>query len=634
MRTAAAVSAALILGLARPAPARVYSPRVISPHNADAYSLKTFAEFPRWRGLSGDRLAWEVYRYLADARTGLFHVNEVLEGDDVLSEYTTVRDPIKIINVYGYAYCAILGPSMAGISEGIGLGTGRTIVIPAWSHVFSEAFYDDGWHYIDLDVRAVFRRPDGTLASLADARRDPSLWKGPRGPLFFPNDDLEATRRIYARTEVHHYHAFHTAGHTMDLVLRQGESFARWWTPQGGRWHHRPEWNRSDWLVRLLEQPPRGPKPNHRDFTIHDHANGRFVYAPDLSDRSTDFDDGVDDASNVRPGAAGLTLAAAGEGYAVFEVATPYIIVPLVGRLDTREDDREASILAIDAAGARLSISTDNGMAWTAIAAPEGRASIDLTRHVAGTYGYLLKIALRGEPGEAIVRSLSITTWVQVAPAALPALREGTNRMEFRTGDHHGLGTRAVRFRPRVGDPKDFERFLETPPADYDLARKTGRIRGSFVARFAAPPNARIAWFSAGGSFRTYLYEAAKGTRNRIEYAVDAPRDFREIYLSRVPLDTEHWHMNADREVVLASPAKTVYIRYTGDPAANAIRLDAHILDEMARPASPVRITHAWSEGGERKTRSVTLAGPGAYEIAAGADPKDEMIEMSVASGR
>ncbi|HOS93091.1 MAG TPA: hypothetical protein PLQ54_07235, partial [Armatimonadota bacterium] len=143
-----------------------YSPRVVSPHHADAYSLRTFSEYPRWKDLAGDARAWEIYRYLVDPRTGLFHMNEVIEGDDDLSEYRTIRDPIKIINVYGYAYCAILGPVMAGICEGAGLGEARTLVLPGWSHVAAETFYDGSWHYLDLDVRAAFRRPDGRLASM------------------------------------------------------------------------------------------------------------------------------------------------------------------------------------------------------------------------------------------------------------------------------------------------------------------------------------------------------------------------------------------------------------------------------------------------------------------------------------
>ena len=83
--------------------------------------MRTFSNFDRWRQLAGDERAYEVYRYLADKETGLFHMNVVEEGKDGLSEFVQIRDPVKIINVYGYAYCGILGPTMAGVCEGIGL---------------------------------------------------------------------------------------------------------------------------------------------------------------------------------------------------------------------------------------------------------------------------------------------------------------------------------------------------------------------------------------------------------------------------------------------------------------------------------------------------------------------------------
>ena len=359
------------LPAARSAARVVYSPRVVSPHNADAYSLRAFRDFPRWRHLQGDALAYEVYRYLADPATGLFHMNVVSEGSDDLGEFTQIRDPVKILNVYGYAYCGILGPTMAGICQGLGIGPSRTLTLPAWNHVAAETYYDNAWHYVDIDVRAVFRRPDGRLASLDEAREETSLW-GQQGPLFFPNDDLERTRKIYHETPVDHYHDFHQTGHTMDYVLRPGERFRRWWQPQGGRWHHLSLYHQEEWLRRLLESEPRGPKPNHRHFTVHNHGNGQFVYQPDLTDRSSDFASGVYAHRNVNPAAAGLTLTEPGEGYAVFEVRSPYVIVPLVGRLETTDDDREASVIEADATGVRLEISLDNGLTWEELAQAGG----------------------------------------------------------------------------------------------------------------------------------------------------------------------------------------------------------------------------------------------------------------------
>jgi len=613
------------------AAAREYSPRVVSPHNADAYSMKTFRQFHRWRDLQGDELAWEVYKYLVDTRTGVFHVNEVLEGPDALSEYRTVRDPVKIINVYGYAYCAILGPVMAGVWQDMGQGKARTLTLPGWSHVLAEVFYDGRWHYLDLDVRAAFRRPDGSLASMAEARQDASLWQG-RGPLFFPNDPLDKTRQVYQETAVHHYHGFNQSGHTMDFVLRQGETLTRWWKPQGGRWAHPPEYNRVDWLRRLIEKDPRGPKPNHRHFTVHNYANGRFVYRPNLTSKSSDFADGVYDSRNVQPGDRGLTLKQPGEGYAVFEVRTPYVIVPLVGNLDTIDDDCEASVVEIDAAGASLSISLDNGLTWSDVSVASWPATVDLTPQVSGTYGYLLKIALTGRPGEAAVRRLGITTWVQVAPAALPSLRQGTNRMEYRTGDHHGLKTRVIEVRSRARYPEELLKYLVEPPEDYDPSRKTHRIHGPITAKVQAPPGTQIAWFCAAGSFRTHQQEAARNTRNTIAYAADRPEGFREIYRADVPTDTQHWHYNAYREVRPDQRAERLFVRYVGDPAVNNFQVYAHCLDDGRESAGPVSITHAWTEGGRARSKTVSLRGPGSYEIVAERDPTDESIEMSVPS--
>ena len=373
----------------------LFAPRVVSADRADAYSLRTLAEFLRWRDLAGDARAWEIYQYLADQRSGLFHMNAASEGDDVLEEFRHVRDPIKIINVYGYGYCGIFGPVMASVAEGAGIGPARTVVLPGWGHVACEAHYAERWHYLDVDVRAVFRRPDGGLASLAEARTEPELWRD-RGPLFFPKDELEATRKIYAETRVDHYYGFGQSGHTLDYVLRTGERFTRWYKPQGGRWHQPAETLREAWLRELLEQTPRGPKPNHPDFTIHHHGNGCFVYEPNLTSRSSDFHNGVYAQQNLRQTEAGLKLAEPGSGFAVFEVRSPYVIVPQVNKLEDPADDREASVVELDADGVAVEISLDNGLTWEPIPVVAGKPC-DLTGEVAGRYGYLLKLTLVGD---------------------------------------------------------------------------------------------------------------------------------------------------------------------------------------------------------------------------------------------
>lgn len=613
--------------------AREYAPRVVSPHHADAYSMKTFAQHPRWRDLTGDARTWEVFRYLADPRTGLFPLGQpVYEGTDLLEEFRTVRDPVKLINVYGYGYCGILGPTMAGVCQGMGLGRSRTLILPGWGHVAAETFYDGKWHYLDLDVRTAFRRADGSLAAMADAQRDAALWQGPRGPLFFPLDPLEPVRKVYEQTPVRHYYDFHSGGHTMDYVLRQGETFTRWWQPRDGRWQHNERYHQEPFFRQLIERAPRGPKCKHQGWTSHAHGNGRFVYQPDLTDRSSDFEDGVYDSVNVRAAPGGLTLRESGQGEAIFEVRSPYIIVPLVGKLDTTEDDREASVVELDAAHATLAVSLDNGLTWKEMVSPS--KAFDLTERVSGTFGYLLKVSLKGEPDRAIVRSLKITTWVQVAPASLPALRQGKNEMTYCTGDHHGLPSRVMEIRTTSSARSDFLKYLHQTPEDLDLARKNARAKGPFVVKVQAPPHTRIAWFSAGGSFHTHQQAAARNTRNLIAYAIQEPKDYRTIYQSEIPTDQDHWHYNVDREVKLDAPVKTVYLRYVGDPAVNHLRIYAHCVDDRPRAGSPVQITHAWTENNVLKQQTVHRHKPGTYEIVTSAEPVNEFIEIAVPGSR
>jgi hypothetical protein len=210
------------------AQAAIYSPRVLSPHNADTYSLKTFAEFHRWRHLQGDAQVFEIFKYLTDRRTGVYPMGvPAWEGNETLAEFGAVTDPVKLLNVYPIGHCGTLGPAVAGIMEGMGIGPARTLIIPGWNHVAAEVFYDGKWHYLDLDVRAVFQRNDGSLASMAEARTDASLWTGPNSPLFFPLDSLNNVRDIYAKTKVDHRYGVASAG-TRWTVLRQWKPSPRW----------------------------------------------------------------------------------------------------------------------------------------------------------------------------------------------------------------------------------------------------------------------------------------------------------------------------------------------------------------------------------------------------------------------
>src|SRR5512133_2737992 len=95
---------------ARSAEAMVTCPRVTSEHIADTSDLLRFRQFPAWRDKTGNDLAIAIWQYLCGYETGLYHFNEILDGSDAFDEYATVRDPLKILNVYNMGYCGIFGP--------------------------------------------------------------------------------------------------------------------------------------------------------------------------------------------------------------------------------------------------------------------------------------------------------------------------------------------------------------------------------------------------------------------------------------------------------------------------------------------------------------------------------------------
>jgi len=578
--------------------AKVACIRLISEHTADMTDLIRFRQFHQWKGKTGNDLAIAVWKYLCDYETGLYHFNEILEGPDPFDEYATVRDPLKILNVYNMAYCGIFGPVLDGIFQGIGFEHGRSFGVELWNHCATELWYDNSWHYFDLDVRGILLDTNGTVASLDEVRRNRSLWTNPptRIEPFFPNEqDKNKVFEIYRDSRINYYYRWFEGSHTMDFYLRQGESFTRYWTPQGGRWNHLPRYNKTKWIKDLILTEPVGAKPNHRDFTRWNHGNGLFHYAPDLSEASTDFVDGFYAVDNLVSGKNGLHLKQDGKGQVVFEVFTPYIIVAKINNLDDFSDDTEASVVTIESfLPVYVSVSLDNGITWQA--------------------------AGKVEPG-------------------VPRLKKGINHLRYELGDRYGLLTIPMLVNPNTADPDDLQKYLIAMPEDYEPNRHTCRIKGDAILRLTAPAGMKITWFSIGATFRTYQGRQASKTDNRIAYSVGRPENFKEIYKSSVPAWTNHWRYNWDTDVMLEKHAEQVYIKYTGNPGLNVIRACLHLLPKhtpktaLRNQSRRLSITHGFSINGQLQTKTIDLDKPNGYTIKCDGEPENTFITIAVPSG-
>jgi len=261
----------------------IVSPRITVEGQPDYSDLGRFVAFFKNQGLSQQDLAIALWRHLSGTETGLYHFNEIFESAETDYALGNSRDALKNLNVHNHGFCGIQGPVLEGVFRAAGFDA-RSFSVPAWSHVATEVFYDGQWHYFDLDLRGALLRPDGVIASAAEARGNKDLWNEARGiEPFFPNVLPKSIGfdKFSAQPLDLQYH-WSTTGWTTDHVLRPGESLTRWWQNQGGRWHHSPTY--TGWMRDLLEQPPRGIKPNHADFSIWGVGSALLRYQPDLTD--------------------------------------------------------------------------------------------------------------------------------------------------------------------------------------------------------------------------------------------------------------------------------------------------------------------------------------------------------------
>ena len=620
--------------------ADVHSPWVVSQHVADTRSLQSFARFGAWRDKQGSERAIAIWRYLCDRETGVFHFAPIREGPDRRNGVLhIVRDPVIMLNSYGYGFCGAFGPTVAGIYEKTGFEKARAVSVPGCNHAVTEVWYDGAWHYFDVDLRGLLFSRDGrTVASVDDAVRFPELWTRPSKKLapFFPADrDLSIYARTFAARPVDYLYSWATHAATMDYRLRKGETFTRWWRPQGGRWSFQEEDARNDWWKGLLRRAPYGAKSNHSDFSVWTHGNGLFDYHPSLRAGHGDYEDGVFDARNVALTDQGLTLRSPGEAEVVFEVQSPYVIVPKVGDLDTRDDDREASVVTLTSRGdLAVSLSLDFGRSWLPVRSIEANTPthLDLTRYLRERYQYLIKFTLRGRPRETCLESLRIRTWVQVAPASLPRLKQGTNHLEYSTGDRHGWETIPWLQVPHMGDREEMRRYWSKPPRRFTPERFQRRLQGDLELEFAAPPGRVIRWATLGGYFATHQGSTARSTRNEIWYAAGDSGDWQRAYRADVPTWVEHWHYAADRDIVLKEPVKKLRVRYVGDPAVNAVRVNLHSERAKPRPRSPVVITHVFEMNRKRFAKVFRFDGPAPYKIECPSEPRNVSIAIGVPS--
>ncbi len=574
-----------------PALARVYAPRVVAVGQPDPQSANTFLAHAAWKDLPAEKRADAIGTFLLDPANGL-QVTAVspFTGADPRPEHHLIRDPLQLWNVYGAASPEALSAAVAALWDAGGPGRAQ-VLFDSQANRWAVAI------------------PTGT---------------GSR--VFVPGGGEFAEVAT-----LHPRYSQGVAQYTQDLLLRRGETFTAWFAPQGDRWRLDPSWLKDKSLKASLLQPPAGPKILGDDMAAVRRGNGLFVYEPQLQGDAADFVDGVLTSRNLKITDSGLTLDSAGDGFAVFAVETPFVIVPELGDIADPKDDRGASVVEFDGAGLTAAWSPDAGATWISLETKEFPAKLDLTKEVSGKSGYLLRLNLKGKPGEAVVKSFRVSTWVQLAPSALPVVRPGENRFELKTRDHIGLESLPLVVEANGPDENEFLKYAIRPPRELNPDNSQRRAVGPFSLRIPARPGTQIAWLSVAASLSA---DPGGSQTARFGLATDRPAAFVAQDLPRLPGEHNHWHYQFLSDVRLEQPAETVYLQLEGRPSLNAYRVVAHCIPREAQPASRLQVTHRWREAGVEKESAHELEEGASYQVIAGDQIENVAVEYGVAGGR
>ncbi len=510
-------------------------------------------------------------------------------GDEKIAALARVSDVLELWSTYGVTDSTGLADFIGTLWQSSGRGAARIIEFPENGIPLVELGHQGRWRVVDPVRRGWLMKTDGSLASFEEARSQPELWKRPAEPWFFPQDNPAAVQKLWSTAETKTRSPEGIRHHTGDWLLRRGETFTLFAKPQGHRWVTADLDLKDKARIAWWETEPAGPKTEAGALAI---THGRFDWAVPLTHPTY----GALVVQNLEPSEQGMTLVKPGDGLVIFQVQTPYPLVAELGKLTDAKDDKDASVIEVDAEGATLAWSKDAGATWITLETKTWPARHDLTAQVAGTYGYLLRVELKGKPQEAVLKSLRFTSWVQVAAGLFPALKVGKNDLLARSGDEAGLPT--VAWGPPIStlDENSFLRPVIRPPRAYRPGDAQARVEGRFTARVATPPHSRIVRINVGG--RNFL---PAGSTTPVAFSLQstfaAPVNFQPVPLVATGAE---W----DVQILPPDQPRAAYLECEVQPGLQAFRLQANCLLDGIEQSGAWLVTHRWRAGEE--TRSFT----------------------------
>ena len=566
-----------------------------------------------------------------------------------------VNDPIKTMNVYGYALCNNTAAELIGLARYAGFkAQGWTIQ----GHCVADVWYGDAWHYLDASFIEYFPKADGTLAGVEEVfasvkdwyDKNPgykgnqaklreflkdSGWKnGPevmsRCPLYDAKGQLPAKthgwystmREFDGTVKTQGYESGYSNGYRVNIQLRPGEKLTRNWSNKGLEVNMLPGsgGKAPGCLARKVGQDDLCYTPKWGDLAPGRVGNGTLVYEPpseSLRKTAYKYENLVCMATD-----AGHYLYPADRGKSgELVIRMPSSYVYLSGKLEMD--------VATGAGGSLVvSLSDNNGLDWTELAKIDkaARQSIDLKEKVGRRYDYRLKFVL---DGNVRMGNLKIAHDIQHSQRALPALDKGDNKITFSAGPQEGTVTIEGSTDPAQKGKQltvsDFHPTMENVTNDKPgLMLSAGK--GSITLPVQTPGD--MTALRVGTMYR------ARDAKDiwEVEASFDDGKTFKSLV--KMPGETR---INSDYTVFKDIPAgtKSALVRWSGSQKNTLMIFNLRLDADYKAPGAgfaPVKVTYVWDEDGkEKRDEHVAKTAQDSWTIKCDAKPVMKSIIMELA---
>ncbi|MCW8131148.1 MAG: hypothetical protein KIS92_12435 [Planctomycetota bacterium] len=429
---------------------------VVSDKVPDVSSLEAWKKSFLKPGMSDQEKALAVWRSVVAFQ------HQDSPPNEFLHEGESVRDTIKIFNVYGYSMCDAASANMECLARAAGLEARGRIVA---HHSVPEVKWDGAWRLLDGSLIAYYPKADGSLAGVDEIIAGVSGWLDAHPEMRGSDEKLGAFMRgegwkkgpeILTRTKFYDgngwlpaathgwystmqefdckpdqvYEYGYTEGYRVNIQLRQGERLTRNWSNQRLHVNMKGGGGAPGCLKMEVGKESLRYAPDFGDLApgrvgnglLEYHvplANGAFrnaaVLVVNLAARAEDGKDpaihAIDDAKD-----------------GVLELRMPSSYVYLTGTMQF-----EAAI-GPDGGSVAAYFSDNHGLDWERIGESDkpGERKIDLSSLVLRKYDYRIRFVFKGR-GTGL-EALSFRHDIQHSQRALPALGEGKNTITFAAG--------------------------------------------------------------------------------------------------------------------------------------------------------------------------------------------------------